>query len=70
MQTGDLDKLTALYHTAKYHRELLARQCNHCHESWSKEDWQVYTRDYDLACQNYKLLGQLVLLNTNAASHF
>ena len=70
MQPGDIDKIKALYNTARYHRQLLAKQCNASHEHWSGDDWRVYHRDMEIATKNYQLLGKLLLLNTSAASHF
>jgi hypothetical protein len=70
MQIADVEKIKALYHTARYHRLLLLKQCNRSHVHWSKEDWQVYHRDMDIATKNYQFLGKLLLINTSAANHF
>jgi len=64
MQNSDLEIVQSQFKTAAYHLQLLQKQAPGVNCNWPTPEWNKYHSDLRLAIANYKLLGKLVLINT------
>ena len=64
MQDQDIELLKTLFTTAAYNMKLLTKQAPTTDSHWSLAETELYNQKLKVAQTNYRLLGKLIIVNT------